>query len=67
MVRQHGDIFSSCPQRRKYNRHNIEAMIKVFTKATLFDRSIQVAICRCHDPYVNMDRSDAADPINSRS
>jgi len=38
-------------------------MIKVFTKATFFDRSIQVTICRGNDPHIDANGSHAADPI----
>ena len=63
MVRQSRDVFSSFPQRRKCNRHNVQTMIEIFAEATLFDSHIQIAICCRDDSHVNADGFDTSNPI----
>ena len=38
-------------------------MVKIVAETALFDRAVQVAIGRGNDPDIDVDRPNAADPV----
>ena len=48
-------------ERRHFQAHNIETVVKILPKSSLADRLLQILVRRRDEPDVHLDRSRAAD------
>ena len=63
MVEQDGYILLAIAQGRQYDRHNIEAVIKIGPKFSGCNRLLKPNIGRCDDPHIDIESLGPADPF----
>ncbi|MNU78083.1 hypothetical protein D3C71_676680 [compost metagenome] len=56
-----GNIFRAVAQRRQAQRHDIEAIIKIFAEQALIDQVLQILVGGSNDAHVGADRRAPAD------
>src|ERR1700683_5575946 len=62
-IRQIGDVFFALTQRRNVDGDNIQTIIKIFAKGSLFEGLAQIAVGGRDQPHVHFHRARAAEPL----
>src|SRR5882762_6600088 len=63
ILSKHGDVFSSFPQRRHFNRKNVEPVKQVAPEHARSDGSLQVAVSSSNHPNISSDGSSSTDAL----
>ena len=49
------DILGTLPQWRQQQREDVQPIVEIFPEAPVGDHFCQIAVCRCHQAYIDLD------------